>query len=134
MYFKNMGNFFKTLLLNKTREQLLLYYSVQLFIFATSNKQILQGAMDAFSVPIEKEVAKIDKNGNEITKTISYRLQFTDSARFIASSLSNLAKNVVEGIHKIKCKYGHDDKESETCRIKYKDCDCFLNVQILSMI
>ena len=74
MYFKNMGNFFKTLLLNKTREQLLLYYSVQLFIFATSNKQILQGATDAFSVPIEKEVAKIDKNGNEITKTISYRL------------------------------------------------------------
>ena len=26
----------------------------------------------------------------------------------------------------IKCKYKHDDKKSETCRIKYKHCDCFL--------
>ena len=26
----------------------------------------------------------------------------------------------------IKCKYGHDDKKCETCRIKYKYCNCFL--------
>ena len=38
-----------------------------------------------FSVPIEKEVTRIDENGKEITKTISYRLQFTDSTRFMAS-------------------------------------------------
>ena len=30
----------------------------------------------AFSIPIEKEVTRIDKKGEEIIKTISYRLQF----------------------------------------------------------
>ena len=44
----------------------------------------------------------------------------------MASSLSNFVSNLDEGIHKNKCKYEHDDKKCETCRIKYKDCDCFL--------
>ena len=44
----------------------------------------------------------------------------------MASSLSNLSNNLSEAIHKIKCKFGHDDKKCETCRIKYKYCDCFL--------
>ena len=26
----------------------------------------------------------------------------------------------------IRCKLGHDDKKCETCGIKYKSCDCFL--------
>ena len=52
-----------------------------------------------FTVPIEKEV---DKNGEDIRKNTSYILQFIDSARFTASSLSKI------------------------CRIKYKCCDCFL--------
>ena len=79
-----------------------------------------------FTVPIEKEVTRIDKNGEEITKNISYALQFTDSPRFMVSSLSNLVNNLSEGIHRIKCKFGHDDKKCETCGIKYKYCDCFL--------
>ena len=57
------------------------------------------------SVPIEKEVTKIDKNGDEITNTISCRLNFNGSVRFMASSLSNLVNNLTEGIHKIK--YSH---------------------------
>ena len=40
-----------------------------------------------FSVPIDQEVTKIDKKGEEIRKIISYRLQFIDSAIFMASSL-----------------------------------------------
>ena len=36
-----------------------------------------------------------------------------DSARFMARSLSNLADNLAEGIH----------------RIKSKDCDCFLEYE-----
>ena len=65
---------------------------------------------DTFSVPIEKEVAKLDRDGNESAGTISYKIKFIDSSRFMASSLSNLADNLAERIHKIKC----------------KDCDCFL--------
>ena len=42
----------------------------------------------------------------------------------MASSLSNLVNNVAGGIHKIKCKYGQDDKKCETCGIKYKVCGC----------
>ena len=64
-----------------------------------------------FTVPIEKEVTRSGKNGEEITKNISYILQFIDSARFIASSLSNLANNLSEVIHKIKRKFGHDDEK-----------------------
>ena len=41
----------------------------------------------------------------EITKNISYILQFIESARFMASSLSNLVNNLFEGIHRIKCKF-----------------------------
>ena len=44
----------------------------------------------------------------------------------MASSLSNLANNLFDGIHRIKCKYGHDDKKCETCGIKYKHCHKFL--------
>ena len=62
-----------------------------------------------FTIPIEKEVMRIDKNGEQITKNISYLVQFIDSATFMASSLSNLVNNLFEGIHKIKCKYGHND-------------------------
>ena len=56
-----------------------------------------------FTVPIEKGITRIDKNGKEITKNI----QFIKSATFMASSLSNLSNNLSEGIH-IKCKFGHD--------------------------
>ena len=44
----------------------------------------------------------------------------------MASSLSNLVNSLSEGIHRIKCKLGHDDKKFETRGIKYKYCDCFL--------
>ena len=58
-----------------------------------------------FSVPIEKEIMRIDKSGKEI-KTISYRLQSIDSTRFMASLLPNLVNSLAGGIHRIKCKYG----------------------------
>ena len=78
------------------------------------------------TVSIEKEVTRIDKNGEEITKNICYILQFIDSARFMASSLSNLANNLSEGIDRIKCKFGHNNKKCEKCGIKYKYCNSFL--------
>ena len=59
---------------------------------------------------MENEVTKIDKDGNESVVTMSYKIKSIDSARFIATSLSNLVDNLTEGILKNKC----------------KDCDCFI--------
>ena len=41
-------------------------------------------------------------------------------------SLSNFVNNLAEGIHKIKFRSGHDHKKCETCEIKHKNCNCFL--------
>ena len=84
-----------------------------------------------FADLIEKEITRINKNAEEITKNIYYRLQFIDSARYMASSLSNLVNYFSEEIHKIKGKYGQDDK-CETCGMKYKYYDCFLEYTIFT--
>ena len=68
---------------------------------------------NTFSIPIEKEVTNTDKDGNETVATISQKIKFIDSTRFMATLLSNLVDNLTEGIHKIKC----------------KDCDCFLEYE-----
>ena len=70
-----------------------------------------------FKVPIEKEITRINKNGEDIIENISYVLQFIDSVTFMASSLSNLFNNFSEGIHRIKCQF------VETYGIKYKYCN-----------
>ena len=46
--------------------------------------------------------------------------------KHIIKSLNNLS----EKIHKIRNKYGRDDKSCETCKPKCKDCDCFLEYTI----
>ena len=43
----------------------------------------------------------------------------------MARSLSNLANNLSQGVHRIKYQRRNDDKKIETLRIKYKYCDCF---------
>ena len=64
-----------------------------------------QRKVKIFSLPIKKEIIKIDKDGNESVETISYEIKFIDSMRFIGTSLSKLVENLTEGIHEIKCKY-----------------------------
>ena len=66
-----------------------------------------------FSIPIEKEIIKIDKDGNESVVTMYYKIKFIDSARFMATSLSNLADSLTEEIHKITC----------------QDCECFFEYE-----
>ena len=36
-----------------------------------------------FSIPIKKKIKKINKDGNESVATISYKINFIDSARFM---------------------------------------------------
>ena len=43
-----------------------------------------------------KKITKIDKDGNESIVTISHKIKFTDSARFMASSLTNLVGNLTD--------------------------------------
>ena len=41
-------------------------------------------------------------------------------------SLVNLVDDLAGGTHKTKCKYGHNNKKCKMCRIKYKDCEWYL--------
>ena len=61
----------------------------------------------------EKEVKRIERNGKKITKILSYRLQVTDSAIFIASSLSNLVNNLAEEIYKTQFKNERGNKNAK---------------------
>ena len=63
-----------------------------------------------------------------------YILQFLYSTRFMANSLLNLTNNLSEGIHEIKCKYGGDDENYETCGNTYEAWEFFLEHTILYMI
>ena len=69
-----------------------------------------------FFVPIEKEVTKIDKDGNESGITISYKRKFIDSARFMTTSLSTLVDTLTEAIPESICK------------------DCVLRLKVLRII
>ena len=84
-----------------------------------------------FAAPIEKEVTRIDKNREEITKNMSDILQFIDRAKFMANLLSNLVSNLPIGTHRI----GLDDKNCETCAIKYISiATVFLNIETIKII
>ena len=49
-----------------------------------------------FSCSNRKKVTKTDKDGNEDIITISYKIKFINSARFMATSLSNLLDKLTE--------------------------------------
>ena len=57
---------------------------------------------------------RIDKNGEEITKAVSDRLQFIDSARLIASSLSNLVNNLAKEFIKLNVTVIRIDLNTQT--------------------
>ena len=52
----------------------------------------------------------------------------------MTGSLSNLVNNLSERIHRIKCKYGHDDKNVKIAELHTKYVPVLLNSQILKMI
>ena len=53
----------------------------------------------------------------------------------MASSLSNLVNNLSEGIHRIKCKFGHNDKKNvKLVELNISISTVFSNMQNLKMI
>ena len=56
-------------------------------------------------------------------------LQFTDSAKFMARSLSILVNNLSEGVHKIECKHGQDEKYLKLVELHAKYVTVLLNTQ-----
>ena len=44
----------------------------------------------------------------------------------MTSLLPNPVNNFAKRVHKIKCKFVHNEKKYKTCGIKYEDCECFL--------
>ena len=89
-----------------------------------------------FTLSIEEVTIKNDKNGEEITKSISYILQFIESERFMARSLSTFVNNLSEDIHNIKCKYRQINtiKNVKLVKLHVKYATAFLNTKILKMI
>ena len=87
-----------------------------------------------FLVPIEREVKRVNKNGKEITKTISYKLKFVDNARFMASSLSNLVNSLTNEFIKLNVKVKMIIKFVKRVELKTKILFAFLNAQTLKMI
>ena len=70
-----------------------------------------------FTVCIEKDVTRTDKNGEGITK--------------LTNPLSNFVNNLLEGIHRIKCKFVKNVKHVE---LNISIGAVFLNTQILKII
>ena len=61
-----------------------------------------------FSAPIKK---KCDDG-----KTITYKLRFIDSFRFMATSLSELVDNMAGNFNSIECKSFTENNRSEECK------------------
>ena len=85
------------------------------------NKEIYK----TFFVPIEKEVIKISKDGNESVESICYKIKFINSSRFMAILLSNLFANLTERIHQIKfgCSVEHENVKNNLIKYKCVSCD-----------
>ena len=78
--------------------------------------------------------SRTGKDGKKIIKTIFYKLEITDSARFMTNSLSNLIDNFPEGIHRRKCKYDYDNKISKHVELNTKIVSSVFNTHTLKMI
>ena len=62
-------------------------------------------------------------------------LRLIDSARFMAGLLSNLVNNdLFEGIHRIKCKFRHNEKNVKHAELNIRIAPFFLTTQILKII
>ena len=80
-----------------------------------------------FSVPVEKEIIKKDKDGNDKITKILYKIKFIDSFRFMPTSLSKLVDNLSEGLHNdryIDCKSSQDYMITKDEQLIFRCFEC----------
>ena len=63
---------------------------------------------------------------NILQKNKPYIMQH--NARFMASYFSNLVNKLSGGIHRIKCKFGHDDTNVKPVELNIRIATVFLNM------
>ena len=68
------------------------------------------------------------------SKNISYILQFIDSARFMASSLSNFVNNLSKGFIELNVNSHMTIKNMQHVELSISIATAFLNIQTLKMI
>ena len=86
-----------------------------------------------FLVSITKEVKRIGKT-REFAKTISYKLQFIDSTRFMAILLSNFYDNLTEGFIILNINMDMIIKNGKCVELNAKIVSVFWNIQLLKML
>ena len=87
-----------------------------------------------FTVPVEKEVTRIDKNGKEIRKDIFYISQFIDGTRFMARSLSNVVNNLLMEFIELNVNLDMMTKNAKHVNLNISIATVFSNTQILKII
>ena len=85
-----------------------------------------------FTVTMEKEVTRTDKNEEEITKNISYILQFIDSAKFMASSYQIIILSIIflKEFKELNVNSDTMTKNEKHVELKVSIATVFLNAQI----
>ena len=87
-----------------------------------------------FTVPIEKDVTRIDRSREEVTKHISYRLQVIESTRFMASSFSILLIILLNEFIELNVNRNMIIKNMKHTELNTKIASAFLNTQALKII
>ena len=79
-------------------------------------------------------VKRTHKNGEEITKTIFYKLQFIDCIRLFASSVSNIVRNIAKKLIIFNLNMGMIIKIVKLAEFNTKVRSAVLNTHLLKMV
>ena len=87
-----------------------------------------------FTVSIEKEVTRINEDGEQITKNVPSILNLFIAQDSWQAHYPMMSIIFSEEIDKIKCKYGHDKKNLTLAELNISSATVFLNTQTLKIV